>query len=78
VKAKVIKTDEEHAAALAHLRTLMAAAPASPDEEELELLAVLIEQYEKARWPIALPDPLDAIEFRMDQAGLTGEDLSDE
>jgi len=75
MKAKVIKTDEEHAAALAHLRTLMAAAPGSPEEEELELFAVLIEQYERERWPIELPDPVDAIEFRMDQAGLTRRDL---
>ena len=62
-------------AALAHMRTLMDAAPGSPEEEELELFAVLIEQYEKERWPIELPDPVDAIEFRMDQAGLTRKDL---
>ena len=75
MKPKIIKTDEEHGAALAHMRTLMDAAPGSPDEEELELFAVLIEQYEKERWPIELPDPVDAIEFRMDQAGLTRKDL---
>jgi len=75
MKPKVIKTDEEHAAALARLRTLMNATPGSPDEEELELLAMRIEQYEKERWPIGLPDPVDAIAFRMDQAGLTRKDL---
>lgn len=75
MKPKVIKTDEEHAAALAHMRTLIDAAPDSPEEEELELFALLIEQYEKERWPVDLPDPVDAIEFRMDQAGLTRKDL---
>lgn len=75
MKPKIIKTDEEHAAALACLRTLMDATPGSPEEEELELFAMLVEQYEKERWPIELPDPVDAIEFRMDQAGLTRKDL---
>lgn len=75
MKPRIIKTDEEHAAALAYMRTLMDAAPDSPEEDELELFASLIEQYEKQRWPIDVPDPIDAIEFRMDQMGLTRKDL---
>jgi len=67
MKPKVIKTDEEHAAALAHMSTLMDAAPDSPEEEELELLSTLIERYEKEHYPIAPPNPGDAILFRMDQ-----------
>ncbi|MFZ1404943.1 MAG: transcriptional regulator, partial [Anaerolineae bacterium] len=62
-------------AALSQMRALMEAAPGSPEEEDLELFAVLIEQYEKERFPIGLPDPVEAIEFRMDQAGLTRKDL---
>jgi HTH-type transcriptional regulator/antitoxin HigA len=64
MKPKVFKTDEEHAEALAHVRALMDAAPGAPEAEELELYALLVEEYEKRRWPIELPDPIDAIEFR--------------
>jgi antitoxin component HigA of HigAB toxin-antitoxin module len=59
MKAKVIKTDEEHAAALAHMRELMDATPGSPEEEELDLFATLIELYEKGRWPIEISDSID-------------------
>ena len=75
MKPKVIKTDEEHAAALEYLDRLMDAEPGTPEGDELELWALLIEEYEKKRWPIAYPDPVDAIEFRMDQANLTRKDL---
>ena len=47
----VLHTDDEHATALARLRTLMGAAPGSPEEDELELLGVLVEQYEDEHWP---------------------------
>ena len=67
MKPKVIRTDEEHAAALARMSTLMDAAPDSPEEEELELLSTLIERYEQEHYPIAPPSPEDAIAFRMDQ-----------
>jgi HTH-type transcriptional regulator/antitoxin HigA len=68
MKAKIIKTDRDHQAALAHVARLLD--QASPDEAELELWSLLIETYEEARFPIAVPDPIEAIRFRMDQAGL--------
>jgi HTH-type transcriptional regulator/antitoxin HigA len=74
-RPKVIKTEADYREALAHLETLMDAAPNSPAEEELELLAVLIEEYEKDKCPIGLPDPIEAIKFRMEQQGLTRKDL---
>jgi HTH-type transcriptional regulator/antitoxin HigA len=75
MKPKVIKTNEEYEMALAHLETLMDAEPGSPKEEELELFAVLIENYERENFPIGLPDPIEAILFRMEQQGLTRKDL---
>ena len=75
MKPKIIKTEAEHLAALAYLETLMDAAPGSPEEEELELFSVLIEEYEEANFPINLPDPISAIKFRMEQQGLTRQDL---
>jgi HTH-type transcriptional regulator/antitoxin HigA len=75
MKPKIIKTEADHQAALAYLETLMDAAPGSPEEEELELFSVLIEEYEKETFPIGLPDPIAAIQFRMEQQGLTRKDL---
>jgi len=47
----------------------------SPESDELDVLAVLIEDFETKHFPIDPPDPVDAIEFRMDQMGLTRKDL---
>ncbi len=73
---KVIKTKSDYELALAHLETLMDdAQPRTRQEEELELFAVLVENYEREHFPIGLPDPVEAIKFRMEQQGLTRKDL---
>lgn len=73
MKPKVIKTAREYQAALAHIEALMD--QSSPDEAELELWSLLVEKYEEEQFPIAAPDPIEAIRFRMDQAGLAPVDL---
>jgi HTH-type transcriptional regulator/antitoxin HigA len=75
MKAKIIKNEIEYEEALAHLDMLMDASLGSPEEAELELFAVLIENYEEERYPIDLPDPIEAIKFRMEQEGLTRKDM---
>lgn len=75
MKPKVIKTDADYQAALIHLEAFMDATPGTPEEEELELFAVLIEEYEKENFPIGLPDPIEAIKFRMEQQGMTRKEL---
>ncbi len=75
MKPKIIRTEKEYLEALSHLEGLMDVAPDSPEAEELELFAYLVENYEKEHFPIDLPDPIAAIEFRMDQQGLTRRDL---
>jgi len=74
---KVIKTDADHATATAELTRLMDLDPPAGtlDADRLELLAVLIETYEKVRFPINLPDPVDAVRFCMEQRGLGPRDL---
>ena len=47
----------------------------SPDGDELEILALLIEKYEEQHFPMPPSDPIEAIKFRMDQQGLTPRDL---
>ncbi len=49
--------------------------PGTPDGDRFEILLTLVEAYEAKRYPIDLPDPVEAIKFRMDQAGLTPKDL---
>jgi HTH-type transcriptional regulator / antitoxin HigA len=73
MKPKVLKTDRDHQAALAHVEALMD--KASPDKAELELWSLLVEKYEEEHFPIATPDPIEAIRFRMEQEGLTTKDL---
>ena len=75
MNAKIIKTDLDYQQALARLSALMDAEYGSPEGEELELLSFLLEKYEKEHFPIDLPDPIEAIKFRMDQQGLTRKDL---
>jgi HTH-type transcriptional regulator / antitoxin HigA len=73
----IIHGDEEHAEALAALDRLLDVAPRpdTPEADDLQLLALVIETYEKSRWPIDLPDPVHAISFCMDKQGLTRRDL---
>ena len=75
---KIIKTADEHAAAITRLSALMDAdpAPGSAQADELELLAHLIEDYEKKHHDLGLPDPLTAITFRMEQQGLSRKDMA--
>lgn len=75
MKPKVIKTEAEYEKALAHLETLMDADPGASRDEELELFAVLIEDYEDKHFLIDMPDAVEAIKFRMEQQGLTRKDL---
>ena len=73
MKAKVLKTDREHKAALAYIERLMD--QPSPDEADLDLWSLLVENYEEAHFPIAKPDPVEAILFRLDQSGSKPIDL---
>jgi HTH-type transcriptional regulator/antitoxin HigA len=75
MKAKILKTEEDYQAALARIESLMDAKPGSAREEELELWSVLVERYEQEHFPIDLPDPIEAIKFRMEQEGLRQKDL---
>ena len=72
---KIIKNEAEYEAALIRIEGLMDANPDSPEEGELELLALLVEKYESERYPINLPDPIAAVKFRMDQEGLEPKDM---
>lgn len=76
MEPRVIKSEEEYEAALAYVATLMDAEPGTQQEQELELFALLVEQYEHEHFPIDPPDPVEAILFRMEQEGLTRKDMT--
>lgn len=71
-----IKTPGDHEAALARIDQLMEAEEGTPEVAELEVLAILVEKYENEAFPIEAPSPLDAIHFRMEQAGYRQADLA--
>ena len=74
---KVIKTEAEYLAALKVVDAIFNAKPGTPEGDKLELLALLIEQYENRHYPIAAPDPIEAIKFRMEQTGMTISELGE-
>jgi len=71
-----IKTPEDHQAALARIDALMEAEEGTPEAAELEVLAILVENYETQAFPMEVPTPLEAIRFRMEQAGYGQSDLA--
>ncbi len=73
--SETIQNETDYLAILAHVETLMDAEPGTPEEDLLEHLATLAENYEKEHFPIGLPDPIEAIKFRMEQQGLSQKDL---
>jgi len=75
MELKPIRTKAEHRAALAEIERLWNAPEKSPEADRLEVLALLVEAYEKAHYPIAAPDPVSFIEHVMDARGLTRKDL---
>ena len=70
-----IKNDTDYRAAVARIEVLMDARAGSREADELDVLATLVDRFESERFPIEAPDPIDALRFRMEQAGLTRRDL---
>ena len=70
-----IRNEHDHEAALARLWEILEAEDGTPEGDERDILFDMVEHYEDIHYPIPPPDPVAAIEFRMDQAGLTRRDL---
>lgn len=73
---RLIKTKKDYQNALVRLEKVFDAKPNTAEGDELELLGILIDTYEKANYPIDFPDPIEAIKFRMEQLGYTQSDLA--
>lgn len=72
---KIIKTEKEYDAALKRLEGIFDSSANSPEGQEAELLALLIEDYEEENYKIATPDPIVAIRIRMEEMQLKQKDL---
>jgi len=72
---QIIRTEKEFTTALQRIDQLMDAASGSAEKAELELLSLLVGKYEQEHYPIAQPDPVEAILFRMDQEGFSAGDM---
>src|SRR5262245_44463716 len=75
LKIRPIKTEADYDAALARAEALMDAKAGTREADEFDVLTTLIEAYEDKHYPMDLPDPIEAIKFRMEQQGLTRKDL---
>ncbi|MDZ4739377.1 MAG: transcriptional regulator [Alphaproteobacteria bacterium] len=70
-----IRNKADHRWALKEVERLWDANPGTPDGDRVDILVTLIEAYEARHFPIAAPDPISAINFMLDQKGLTRRDL---
>lgn len=70
-----VRTETEYNAALAEVESLMDAAPGTVAFDRLEVLAVLVEAYERRHHPILPPDPIAVIEYEMEKRNRTRADL---
>lgn len=77
VPVRVIESQKDHDAAVRQMEALMASdlAVGSDAERLLKTLAVLVREYETRTYPVASPDPVEAIRFRLEQQGLAPRDL---
>lgn len=74
-KLKVITSKKDYRLALKAIEELWDAKPGSEAHDSLEVLALLVEDYEKRTFPMEEPDPVAAIRFRLDQSGMEQKDL---
>ena len=70
-----IRSRKDHKQALVEIERLWNAKPGTPQYDRLDVLATLVDAYERKHFPMPAPDPVEAILFRMDQQGLTRKDL---
>ena len=77
MKIKPIRTPEDHQEALREISKLMETDPAmgTAKGDRLDVLVTLVQAYEALHFPMDLPDPVEAIKFRMEQQGLRPKDL---
>jgi HTH-type transcriptional regulator/antitoxin HigA len=72
-----IRNEKDYQNALKRLEIIFDAKRGTEQGDELEILSILIDKYENENFPIGLPDPIEAIKFRMEQKGMKQKDLAE-
>ena len=72
-----IRSDEDHADALAEIERLWGAPVGSPEGDKLDVLATLVEAYEEKRWPIDAPDPVQVLRYAISDLGHSQAELAE-
>lgn len=76
MKIHPIHTEKDYKNALARIEEIFDARPGTQEGDELEILGILADEYEKKNFPIEAPKPVEAIKFRMEQLGMEQKDLA--
>ena len=77
MNVKPIITEQDYMEALERLKVIFDAKSGTKEGDELEILGILLEKYENENFPIDLPDPIEAIKFRMEQLNYSQNDLAE-
>jgi len=75
MELKPIKTEADYRAALRRLEVIFDAKPGTPESDELEILGLMVDDYENKHYSIEAPDPIEAIKIRMEEMQLKQVDL---
>ncbi len=75
MKIKPIRNEKDYQKALERLEIIFDAKRGTEEGDELEILAIVVDNYENENFPIGMPDPISAIKFRMEQMGMKQKDL---
>ena len=77
MKITPIRNEKDYQKALDRLEDIFDAKKGTDEGDELEILSILIDRYENENFPIGMPDPIEAIKFRMEQMGMKQKDLAE-
>ena len=77
MKINPIHNEKDYQNALERLEQVFDSKKGSEQGVELEILSILIDKYENENFPIGMPDPIEAIKFRMEQMGMKQKDLAE-
>lgn len=72
-----IRNEKDYQKALKRIEAIFDAKKETKEGDELEILSILIDNYENENFPIGMPDPIEAIKFRMEQMGMKQKDLAE-
>lgn len=73
---KPIKSEADYREALKRIDQLVDCPDDSEEADELDILSILVENFESEHYAIAPPDPIDAIRFRMEQTGMSESEIA--